>query len=308
MSNQIPREDLATKKRSQLPDISDLVETEVSASVFENARPLTWNGRGEIKTNPENVPNEVLILNDFITVAICGGRALDRQNYPLYVELLFQPDHNPTNKARINLAVEMFRTLGQFDSVLTALINRLEKQTRIQLIYTPADLAHPYGWFFHQLADPGKPMRKKAFLISLMGTRNAIMCRRCIRSYTTQKSWNNEHVLWPFHACISLNDAMGCSCSNCVWLGYSDCDWSNLAGYVAQSPNEGTLAYSLKGKMTGNKVDPLGWSEDQLNHDTAPYITGSWPVLPDRGESAKHREVREDEAIGRIQRKIKQMK
>jgi hypothetical protein len=307
MSSLIPRQAFASKTRGQLPDISDLVETEVSASIFEKARPLEWNNHGAVKTNPEEVSNEVLILNDFITIITCGGRALDRYKYPLYVRLSFAPGPHASNKDKINHVIEMFQTLGGQDAVVKQLLDQLKKQPRMQLIYTPADLAHPFGWFFHQLAKPTKPMYKKALLISLMGTRNAIMCRSCIRSYTTNKSWNDEHVLWPFHACISLKDAMGCSCSNCVWRGVADCDWSYLPGYVAKSPNEGTLNYSLKGMMTGNKLDPFGWSEDQLNPNTTPYIASTWPVLPKRGESADDRTAREDQVKDEINRWLDEM-
>lgn len=68
----------------------------------------------------------------------------------------------------------------------------------------PADLSHPHGWFFYQLGDITHPYRLKGLLINFMGSQNAIMCKACIRSVTTNISWNLEHYMYPFHACKSL--------------------------------------------------------------------------------------------------------
>lgn len=144
--------------------------------------------------------NTMEILN-WVKPVPSGSRGLDRDGFPLYVELVFAIRNGTT---QMQSAVEMVRKLGVKDKVLHNLANLLETKTTMNQVWIPADYSHPYGWFFYQLGDVTHPHRLKGLLINLMGSQNAIMCKPCIRSLAINISWNKEHIIYPFHACRSL--------------------------------------------------------------------------------------------------------
>ena len=211
------------------------------------------------------------------------------------MELVFAGD-NGTDQ--VKHAVEYFRSLGIRDSVLNQAIEALSKRTRLNNIYVLAELAHPCGWIFEQLGD--RPVHAKALIIQLMGIRNPLLCKNCIRSITTQKSFNSEYALYPFHNCMSLKGAMDGCCANCVWHGYTDCQYKYLQGYMPPNPPENQLAWSFRGKDNVNTADPEAYIRDSINPDTAPRVTSEWPIIREPGETKKVFSEREGEIIGSI--------
>jgi hypothetical protein len=302
MAQPVPSNDsLRQFRREDLPDISDSTEDEVSADIFERARSSSWRGRGDIWANPSRNTQQIL---NYIKPVPSGYFGLDRHGFPLYVELYFYQDKN---KTAIESAVAMFRALDIYDSVMEKLTDHLGTQRTINQVWIPADLSHPHGWFFRQLGDATHPHRLKGLLINLMGSQNAIMCKPCIRSYTTSKTWNNEHFMYPFHACKSLPGLTDGQCGCCVWRGDGKCEWADLPGYIPIHPQEGTLGYSLQGKKTAGRLDPKGWSVDQMNVESAPPLTFDWPVLHQDGESAKEFNARVKEAEDRINQSLQDL-
>jgi hypothetical protein len=75
----------------------------------------------------------------------------------------------------------------------------------------------------------------------MMGSQNAIVCKACIRSYTTNIGWNQEQNMYPFHACKSLAGLTDGQCGRCVWRGDGKCEWADLPGCIPGRTREGTL-------------------------------------------------------------------
>ncbi|KAG5802365.1 hypothetical protein H9Q71_013051 [Fusarium xylarioides] len=60
--------------------------------------------------------------------------------------------------------------------------------------YINAELADPHGHFWDQFEDANRPVHAKGMILQLVGLRNSVMRKGCIRSYKTQKNWNDEHL------------------------------------------------------------------------------------------------------------------
>ncbi|SCV59859.1 uncharacterized protein FFFS_14428 [Fusarium fujikuroi] len=273
--------DLPKKGKKTLPNLVAVAKCRIHESDFLPGVDHRWRSRGGIQIGAEDFKNSIthmLIFNSF-DVWIYAGTALDHMQYPLYVELSHCPapgSSKPTEK--------MLAVTGQSDAALT---DQLAKCARRQLqpMYIPAEFAHYQGWFFFELVK-SKP-RLKALLISSFGIRNPKMCRNCIDSYLSTTSWNDEHILWPFHCCISIKGFQSGQCSNCVWNVKADCDWRHLSVYQADEPRSGLLEAPLLGKdgvaQAGSSQQTEGsrqMSVGQLNPQSSPRITDQWPVMP----------------------------
>ncbi|KAM0368124.1 hypothetical protein ACHAPY_011589 [Fusarium culmorum] len=298
--SRLSSDSLQSIRRNKLPDISDHIQTEVDSAIFENGRSSSWRGRGDI-LEPSRSMKEIL---NWVKPVPSGSRGLDRDGFPLYVELVFRSGQDMTP---VQGAVEMVRRLGISDKVLQNLVNILSSKSTMNQVWIPADLSHPHGWFFSQLGDITHPHRLKGLLINLMGSQNAIMCKACIRSVTTNISWNLEHYMYPFHACKSLAGVTDGKCGCCVWKGDVNCEWTELPSYIPTDPKEGTLGYSLQGHNSVGKVDPKGWSLDQMNPQSAPRLAFNWPVLRLPGESTRRYNSRVNEAADEIAERIQQL-
>ncbi|KAL4721851.1 hypothetical protein ACLX1H_011345 [Fusarium chlamydosporum] len=271
-------DDLRQLRRKDLPDCIDLMEEDVSVDIFESGRSSSWRGRGDI-TEPSR--NTKMILN-YVMPVPSGNRGLDRNGFPLYVELVFR---QTDDRSPVESAVKMFRALGIKDQVLHNLTDLLATRQTMNQVWIPADLAYPYGWFFNQLGDASHPHRLKGLLINMLGAQNPIMCKGCIRSYTTNKSWNLEQ-----------------------FIGDGNCEWADLPGYIPNDPQEGTFGYALQGKKSVGGRDPKGWSLDQLNPDSAPRITLQWPVHPRKpDETQAQYNSRVKEATDNITKRLKSL-
>ncbi|KAH7147255.1 hypothetical protein DER46DRAFT_629412 [Fusarium sp. MPI-SDFR-AT-0072] len=281
--------DLLKKGKKNLPNIVAITKCNISEEEFLPGVDHQWRKRGGIQITAkafEESVSHMTIFNSF-DVWICAGKALDRMQYPLYVELAHCPPPNHTkvtNQSALSFWVKILSLSGSTDAALS---DQLDKCLRRQLqpIYIPAEFAHYQGWFFHELV--GSMPRLKALLISSFGIRNPKMCRNCIISYLLTTSWNDEHILWPFHCCISIKGFQSGQCSNCVWNTKSNCDWRSLSVYQADKPRSGLLEAPLLGKdnlpQSGSALPadkPREVSEDQLNPRLCPRITSQWPLVP----------------------------
>ena len=263
-------------QRKHLPDIRDLIEDEVSADHFDNARSSSWKGRGEITRAPTPIHQAIL---QHVKPVHCGGRALDRKGNPLYVELVFRGNDDLTQV--IQSAVNMCRSLGSTDKTLNNMIKAVGRQNTLNQVYIPADFSHPHGIFFQHLANTSHINRLKGLIINMIGGQNAIMCTACIKSYLSNVTVEKEHFMHPFHACKSISE-----------FANGACEWSTIRGYVATHANEGTPTWRLGGRATLGSEDPRGYSKDQLNRESAPRLTYNWPVLRKPGESAEEYDKR----------------
>lgn len=124
---------------------------------------------------------------------------------------------------------------------------------RLRQVLIPAELAHPSGWFFYKLS---RPECIKALFISFCGQRNPRMCTSCIQTYSCTLTSVKEHVLFPFHECISLPNATDGSCSNCVWNGSQavDCEWRAFPGYRLKAKDKGVMTSPFAGKNWDQSV------------------------------------------------------
>ncbi|KAM0080394.1 hypothetical protein ACKRZS_007454, partial [Fusarium odoratissimum] len=272
-----------------------IAQPRIDVSVFERGRRHTWNNRGLLK-QPDQVSRGAYLASEHFAIMLCAGKALDRYGYPLLVEIHFKSDEDQTS---INHAISFFRGLGIRDAVLDTAIEFLSKRQRLNNIYINAELADPNGHFWDQLGDTNRPVHAKALILQLVGLRNPFMCKGCIRSYTTQKNWNDEHLMYPFHCCASLKGVMDGRCANCIWHGYTDCVWQYLQGYMPSNPLEGQLAWSLRGKDNINTPDPAAFIIDSINEQSAPRITSLWPIVqqPDETRAAFNQRMREEKVM-----------
>lgn len=281
-----------------------LVENQVSATHFEKGRGPSWKKRGDTSI-PSPLHQEIL---NYIKPVICGGRALDRKGNPLYVELVFRGDDQA---AQILNAIKMCRAFSSKDRTLGKLVRALEQAPHLNQVYTVADLSHPHGKFFEDLASAQHINHLKGLLINMIGGQNAIMCTACIKSYMTNITMEKEHFLYPFHACKSITGIidghLDGQCGCCVWRGEGHCEWATIKGYVATSANEGTPTWRLGGATTFDQEDPQGWSKDQLNRVSAPRLTFDWPVIRKPSESADAYDKRVKTATKAIERQLEGM-
>ena len=144
-------------------------------------------------------------------------------------------------------------------------------------VYIPAEIAHPEGIFFDNLVS--RPERLKAFFIACHGRQNPLMCKHCIRSYTKSVTSNNEHVLYPFHACLSISGFQDGSCANCVWNADSACEWRFLSNYQPKAVRGGPLDLSLAGHLANSTSSRSNsYFTGVLNRQSCPRITNKWPT------------------------------
>ncbi|KAH6984183.1 hypothetical protein BKA56DRAFT_580631 [Ilyonectria sp. MPI-CAGE-AT-0026] len=231
-------------------------------------------------------------------VWICSRLALDRLGCPMYVELAFQ--ESPFKSLKMT-ALSFFHGVRFDDSIYQDGIKRLEA-SGIRPVYIAAEFAHPLGYFFHQL--PRRPEYLKALLIAFAGRTNPVCCRGCVKSWKGTVTSNKEHILTPFATCCSIRGFMSGKCSNCVWNGYSGCEWELLPQYQSTGSRKNPIEHSLLGAGT-EFTDPVPiQNPDLLNPQSCPRITRSWPsVEGDRRKERRDVEValdvsRRDEAEG----------
>lgn len=220
---------LEGKGREQLPNIQPLAACEIFPGYFGRGNSSSWSDRQNIKVTLQS-ESEVArydLIKQTFNVWICSHQAVDRNGYPLYVELTFK------DKDSASIAKRFFETFIRPDG---ALFNALlgVKGKKPMSMYIPADFAHPKGHFFHQLLSC-RPERVKALLIAAYGLRNPILCSFCIRSFLSTVSWNRQHIIYPFHTCISFRSFQDGKCANCVWH-MKQCEWSSLGGNKATGP------------------------------------------------------------------------
>ncbi|KAF5227010.1 hypothetical protein FAUST_12051, partial [Fusarium austroamericanum] len=120
--SRLSSDSLQSIRRSKLPDISDHIQTEVDSAIFENGRSSSWRGRGDI-LEPSRSMKEIL---NWVKPVPSGSRGLDRDGFPLYVELVFRSGQGMTP---VQGAVEMVRRLGISDKVLQSLVNLLSSKS-----------------------------------------------------------------------------------------------------------------------------------------------------------------------------------
>lgn len=260
---------LERKGRKQLPNVQHLANCEIFSYCFGKGNSSSWSDRQDTKVTLQSeseVARYELIKQTF-NVWICSHQAVDRNGYPLYVELAF------ASADTAFVAKRFFETFIRPDGTLVnALLHVGGKKPKS--MYIPADFAHPKGHFFHQLLSC-RPERVKALLIAAYGLRNPILCSCCIRSFLSTASWNKEHILYPFHTCISLGSFQDGKCANCVWH-MKQCEWSSLGGYKATGPREGPLDWPLLGKDSLEEQSD-SWGVDQMNQITCPRVTCQFP-------------------------------
>ncbi|KAJ4154501.1 hypothetical protein NW754_001450 [Fusarium falciforme] len=112
MSTLTPAEILSNKRRDQLPDVWHLSESKISHSDFQKGTSSQWSGRGGYKlkaldvqtgtaskASPSlpslfgNLSDQMINqVRECLRVWICSRFALDRDGFPLYVELAFPDD------------------------------------------------------------------------------------------------------------------------------------------------------------------------------------------------------------------------
>lgn len=203
-------------------------------------------------------------------VWVCGFRALDRLGRPLYVELDVQ---FPASGSREAFLVWFLKQLPFRDSTITAGIGLLATRT-LQQVFIPADWAHPGGYFLTNL--PSYPYLVKALIVAFVGVINPVMCRCCIRSYLSTTTRFDEHILTPFHACISAPGYLNGVCANCLWHNRTDCDWKCLHGYMASGRQEGPRKFPLGGRATIPNMS-TSYASDVFNPRSCPRIIGEYP-------------------------------
>lgn len=146
--------------------------------------------------------------------------------------------------------------------------------TKPRPVYTPADSSLPCGWFLMCLAT--RPEHERALFAAFYGKRNPRTRQNCARSFETNVSVDGEHILYPFHACVSLNGLGGGKCSNRIWHARSDCVWGGLENYRSDRKEHGSIDRPLKGQdMPDDKREVV--IIDYLNPLSAPRITRDLP-------------------------------
>lgn len=197
--------------------------------------------------------------------------ALDRDGNPLYVELAFPDDNGNDPKQH---ATRFFSSIGRIDDQTKTILNLITK-TALQPVYIPADFAHPRGHFFDQLIE--RRERWLALGVAFLGIRNPVLCSHCVKSYVANVSWNKEHIIFPFSACISIKGFKGGRCANCIWQRDGECEWEKVPGYLPTSTVEGPQSWPLQGKESLVQY-PASYGIDQLNHESCPRVSHQYPA------------------------------
>ena len=120
---------------------------------------------------------------------------------PLYVELGFKPLARSEDKSPAHSLVSFFDNIMRLDAPFRSIIQKYATVAP-NPVYIPAEIAHPDGTFFENLIS--RTERLKAFFIACHGRQNPLIYRHCIRSYIKSVTSNNEHILYPFYACLSI--------------------------------------------------------------------------------------------------------
>jgi hypothetical protein len=116
---------------------------------------------------------------------------------------------------------------------------------KARTVFIPAEHAHPHGYFFHVLAE--RPSRLRALFVAFYGKRNPRARAHCINSYTRTVTSAREHVLFPFHECISLSWYASSCCANCIWHEDATCSWSQWRDYLLEAPSTASEESVLTG-------------------------------------------------------------
>ncbi|PHH80917.1 hypothetical protein CDD80_5837 [Ophiocordyceps camponoti-rufipedis] len=141
-----------------------------------------------------------------------------------------------------------------------------------RIVCVPAELAHPQGYFFHHLIER-HPEHIRAFAVAICGYRNPMKCQSCIATWCSTITHAREHVLFPFHECVSLQGVDGGSCANCIWNGSTaeTCEWRFLSGYQPRDAiEEGDVLGCLRGSKRVCSADAA--VGDYLSEEIAPTI------------------------------------
>lgn len=294
--NSHQRRVLSTTPRSQLRSIVDLARCEIDEAEFEKGMMLTVKNRGDIHLTKQQIdsPQGIYgIIHHQVEIWLCGYQALNRFGAPLYVEVVLR---GPQTQLDRHLDA-WWRRLTPGDETIAAAIDALPiSMDRYRQVYIPADVGHPRGWFIKMLAE--RPERKKAFFVAFYGIRNPLCCRHCVRSFTKNVSSSGEHILFPFHACVSLPGFMDGKCANCIWSSDSTCTWKYLPGYRLTLEDGGRVDRALWGKDFDDG-DEGTYSVDTLNIISAPRISSWLPYVDDDGEEIQQLAFDDAEATSR---------
>ncbi|KAL7940508.1 hypothetical protein V8C42DRAFT_349442 [Trichoderma barbatum] len=221
-------EDIAVIPLASLATIASKVDQLVPADTTSCERSLDWRRRTDFAPlNPGSIPAH--IARECFEVWTVGGCVFGHLGLPIYAEITFANCFDPDSKLldfAEKLSPEVFFWGNIFKQRPLDLQNAqhlLNSGRSRNAVYIPAEIAHPRGWFFS--AVQSRPERAKALLVAFYGQVNPRLCSHCIRSYSSTVTSAREHVLFPFHDCISTSGYWHGDCANCLWSGRSDCSW-----------------------------------------------------------------------------------
>ncbi|KAL7939970.1 hypothetical protein V8C42DRAFT_349860 [Trichoderma barbatum] len=200
--------DIAEIPRARLPNIASQVDRPVPADTTSCERSLDWGHRTDFAhLDPGSIPGH--IARECFEVWAVGGCVFGHLGLPIYAEIAFTDCFDPGSKLlefAEKLSPEAFFWENMFEKRPVDLQNArrlLDSGRRQNPVYIPAEIAHPRGWFFS--AVQSRPQRAKALLVAFCGRANPRLCSHCIRSYSSTVTSAREHVLFPFHDCISTS-------------------------------------------------------------------------------------------------------
>ncbi|RCI12912.1 hypothetical protein L249_0765 [Ophiocordyceps polyrhachis-furcata BCC 54312] len=262
-----------------LPNVTSLVGRPVGTEEMTVLSTLAWSGRTELKIRPTM---EYFRMHSIFELWHKGGKNLGHLGVPVYVELAFRqevPDQAPSSvqeEMSDTTPLEYFvsRFLGPRERSTIAMKLKVPRVTCI-----PAELAHPQGYFFKQLIEVHRPEYYRAIIVAVFGQRNPRMCGHCIRSWSTTTTCHREHVLSPFHECVSMPGMANFTCANCIWNGTraATCDWREVPGY-ADGKEDGE-ALQMRGCFAGGEgvADLAVAYEDYMNPRVSPRLAKDMP-------------------------------
>ncbi|KAJ4224921.1 hypothetical protein NW757_014310 [Fusarium falciforme] len=266
--------DISNVPRKQLPNIQGKAISRLAMNQFNTTpTPSSRNKRDAIVIKGDRVQHQsVRLVKECLRFWICSRMALDRDGNPLYVELAFADEDGGDPKQH---ATRFFSSIGRVDGGIKTILDMIPT-TALQPVYIPADFAHPHGHFVDQLID--RRERWLALAVAFLGVRNPVLCSHCVKSYVANVSWNREHILFPFSACISIKGFQNSRCANCIWQRDTTCEWEKLPGYLATSATEGPQSWPLLGKESLVRR-PGSYGVDQLNRASCPRVSCKYPSL-----------------------------
>lgn len=143
-------------------------------------------------------------------------------------------------------------------------------------VYVPAEFAHPKGLFIRSIVE--RTERLQGLLVARYGQRNPILCSHCISSYTTTRTSAHEHILSPFHECISWTSAPDAACANCLWKGLaSSCEWREFPAYRFGSQDIQSSQFALLGRNGSTTTGTFTADIELPNPRDCPRLTRAWP-------------------------------